>query len=218
MNTPASGRRGAYDEPVRFGGIAIAVLLAGCFEPGLASDQFQCMAGLCPEGFRCEAGWCVEGAGGDDPIDAAVDDPPDAGDVDAVEVAADAMPAPCYGVTPVPITLGQTYSGDTSINNYDNADGCNNGPTARGDEEYYELVLGDDDVPVTLVIDVQGNYDIVLRMRQGICDSEAAEFLCQDTGGDENRVQPIDTAGTYYILVDGHAGSGGSYDLVVSVQ
>lgn len=205
------------------------VALAGCFSPRINSGEFRCDNGLCPEGFRCEDGFCLRGSGSPSAeIDAAVTPPPsDAAAADSsAMVEVDATPEPdtrCYGEAPVRVEPGVPILADTSADGFDNADGCNGGPTAGGPEHYYELVLDNSDVPAIVTTDVEttrfDDYDVVLRLRQSICDDAVAEFLCQDTDAeetDENR--PISVAGSYFIIVDSHNDEpGGEYELTVTV-
>lgn len=203
IRAPASGDPAAYDAIMRFGGIAVVVgLLCGCFEPRISSEQFRCAGGLCPEGFRCEDGACVEGAVGSDPVDASGD--------------AAASSGPCYGQPAMPIAPGQTVSGDTENAGFDNANGCN----ARGPENYWVLELDAADLPADVTFDaLTTNYDLVLRVRQGICDDEVAEFVCEDPDEGDIATRSISVPGEYYIIIDSHGSNEtGQYDLTVTLQ
>lgn len=208
-------------DSVRFGGIAVfGALLAGCFSPNLGSGELRCSDGLCPEGYRCDEGVCLRGGGvsGGDPdaasatIDAAVE-------ADAMEQSdVDAAPPDtrCYGEAPIPIVLGQTYQGDTENEGFDNANGCN----AFGPEVYFALELDAADLPADVTFDaLQTNYDLVLRVRQGICDDQVAEFICEDPNEGDIETRTISVPGTYFVLIDSHTNNQtGQFELTVTAN
>ncbi len=104
-----------------------------------------------------------------------------------------------------------TATGSTSsyVNDYSSWS-CQS--SSSGPDVVYELPLG---VAATVTIDTIGSsFDTVLALLNSSC----TEINCDDDGAGypDSRIVTSLAAGTYYIVVDGYSGAGGSYQLNVS--
>ena len=72
--------------------------------------------------------------------------------------------------------------------------------------------------PALMVFDIiAANYDTALFVR-GSCDEAGSEVACDDDGGGgtRSRISTMLAAGTWYVFVDGFAGSSGTATLQIS--
>ncbi len=128
----------------------------------------------------------------------------------------------------IPITPGQTVTGNTSENPSRFTGRCLQGEGETGGdveaprgggapEVVYSLTL-ERRQQVTVAMETQGNFDGALYIRQGSCEDSNAEVGCNDDEGDTShaRVSVALDPGQYFIFADGFGNARGSYSLTVT--
>lgn len=132
-------------------------------------------------------------------------------------------------MSPLPIAVGQTLSGDTSGHGSHATGTCLRGEGGEDEDEeasragapevVYALAV-ERRQQVTIALETTGNFDGALYLRGGNCENAGAEVACNDDEGDTNHsriVQALDP-GQYFVFVDGFGRSRGSYTLTVTAQ
>lgn len=131
-------------------------------------------------------------------------------------------------MNPIPITPGQTVTGNTSENPARFTGRCLQGegegggdaeaPRAAGAPEVVYALTLDRRQQVTVAMETQGNFDGALYIRQGSCEDDNAEVGCNDDEGDTShaRVSAALEPGQYFIFADGFGNARGSYSLTVT--
>ncbi len=123
----------------------------------------------------------------------------------------------------IPITPGQTVTGDTRRSSSHNDGSCvgaeeSEGGTTGAPETVYVLTL-ERRQQVTIAVEQTG-FDGTVYVRSGACEDPATEAPggCNDDDGDtsHSRVVVALDPGTHYIFVDGFARNAGVYSLTVT--
>jgi len=116
--------------------------------------------------------------------------------------------------TAIPITPGQSVSGNTGEGAQNHSGSCVGAEEGEGAPEViYSFTLERRQL-VTATVETTGNFDGTLYIRAA-CEDAESEQGCNDDEGDtsHSRVSaPLD-AGTYYIFVDGFGRNRGRYTL-----
>ena len=118
-------------------------------------------------------------------------------------------------VTPLPLVVGTTVTGDTSA--YTDSGGGFCAQASTPDVVYAISIME----AGTLFVTLSSAWDGVLYFR-GTCDDPDTEFACannQPAGVDEVLAIGVDASSTYYVYVDGaQDGDFGSFTLNAQVQ
>ncbi len=117
--------------------------------------------------------------------------------------------------SPVMLSPGQTYTGDTEEGRSVEEGSCGN-TGAR--ELVYRL-----DMPTRqrVTIEVRAQFDSVLYVRKGECNDVDAEVACNDDasgGSRRSRIDEVFEPGTYYVFVDGYGEEEGGFRLTITTR
>ncbi|MBI5516319.1 MAG: PPC domain-containing protein [Deltaproteobacteria bacterium] len=125
---------------------------------------------------------------------------------------------------PIPLTMGQTVTGDTRRARDRATGGCLGG--GEGDEGggdgapdlVYQLTV-ESRQQVTVAVEQDEDYDGAVFLRQA-CDDPSSEVACNDDAGDtsHSRVSATLEPGTYFVYVDGFGSSSGRFSMTVTGQ
>ena len=194
------------------------VVCGGCFvDVDFGNTRFSCAKdGTCPGGYDCVDGACVaEGGGGTDGGSGGTDSGGGGSDASAVDDGDASIQTVQCGVVEIEIAIDEDVTGTTVGGGTELGCNCNE---CDGPEVVHRLVLGEDDVPVTLQanMDLPGTgYDTIIYARTA-CDQPDTELACNDDGQGDVIQFEATAAGVYYFIVDSHDGSSGNYELQVT--
>lgn len=135
--------------------------------------------------------------------------------------AAGAEGGPGTCASAIPITAGQTVTGDTRRAGSHNDGSCVGSDEGEGGapELVYALTL-ERRQQVTVSVEQGAGYDGTVYVRSGSCEEQSSEAPggCNDDAGDtsHSRVVVALDPGTHYIFVDGFARNAGTFSMTVT--
>jgi hypothetical protein len=194
-------RRVADPGPVRGLAVMGAVIAVGCFSPAPQPGGACAEDGRCPEPLVCDDATdtcvAVEDPGddaGDDTSGDDAGDPPDGGGGPPVNDApADAIDVSGGGTFTVDLTMAT-----------DDGDGSCGEPGGR--DAFFELTT---DGPEVIYVDSVGSdFDAVIVVLDGPCDSDADEVACLDDECELQAQGAGEVAGTICLVVEQALGTG----------
>lgn len=130
--------------------------------------------------------------------------------------AAGGGPGTC--ATAIPLTPGQTVSGNTSEGSSNQSGSCVGAEEGNGAPEVVYTFTLERRQLATIAMETSGNFDGTLYLRAA-CEDAETEVACNDDDGDTSHSRisaPLDP-GTYYVFADGFGRNRGRYSLTLQL-